>query len=73
MASLKIAVIGAGSFVFGSSLLDEALRVHRLGDVALALVDAAVCLDATVLDEDAGIRAIDACLAAHHDILPAHE
>lgn len=37
-----------------------------------ALAHAAVELDPTILDKSAGIAAIDACLAAHADILPAY-
>ncbi len=39
MARLKIAVIGVGSFVFGPSILYQAIVEHRLRDVELALVD----------------------------------
>ncbi len=39
MARLKIAVIGAGSFVFGPSMLQQAILEHRLHDIELALVD----------------------------------
>ena len=39
MARLKIAVIGAGSFVFGPSMLQQVILEHRLQDVELALVD----------------------------------
>ena len=37
-----------------------------------SLVHEAVRLDPTILDKPAGIRAIDACLAAHADMLPAY-
>jgi alpha-galactosidase/6-phospho-beta-glucosidase family protein len=37
-----------------------------------SLVHEAVSLDPTILDRDCGIQAIDACLAAHADILPAY-
>ncbi len=39
MAQVKIAAIGAGSFVFGPSVLQQALREHRLNDIELALMD----------------------------------
>jgi hypothetical protein len=31
-----------------------------------------VCLDPTVLDKEAGLRAIDRCLAVHADLLPTY-
>jgi alpha-galactosidase len=37
-----------------------------------ALVHEAVLLDPTILDKTAGIQAIDACLNAHADMLPAY-
>ena len=39
MARLKIAVIGAGSFVFGPSIVLQTIVEHRLQNVELALVD----------------------------------
>ena len=39
MARLKIAVIGAGSFVFGPSMVQQVIVEHRLHNVELALVD----------------------------------
>lgn len=39
MARLKIAVVGVGSFVFGPSILHQAIVEHRLQHVELALVD----------------------------------
>jgi alpha-galactosidase len=39
MPTLKIAVLGAGSFVFGPSVLKGILIEQRLDDIALALVD----------------------------------
>jgi alpha-galactosidase len=48
---LKIAVIGVGSFVFGPSILSQALREHRLDGIALALVD----VDPEVLAGMAGV------------------
>lgn len=46
MARLKIAVIGVGSFVFGPSILYQAIIEHRLQDVELALVD----IDAEIVE-----------------------
>lgn len=37
-----------------------------------SLVHQAVILDPTVLDKDKGLEAIDACLEAHRDVLPAY-
>lgn len=51
MAMVKIAVIGAGSFVFGPSVLSQALLEHRLDDIELALVD----LDRDALEGMAGL------------------
>src|SRR5688572_20592166 len=39
MPHLKIAVLGAGSYVFGPSVLKDAILEHRLDDVEIALVD----------------------------------
>ena len=39
MAGCKVAVIGAGSYVFGPSVLDQAILQHALPDLHLALVD----------------------------------
>lgn len=39
MANLKIAVIGAGSFVFGPAVLQEVFLDHKLAGVELALMD----------------------------------
>ena len=46
MSEFKIAIVGAGSFVFGPSVLAGALLEHRLGEAELALVD----VDRDVLD-----------------------
>lgn len=51
MNNVKIAVIGAGSFVFGPSVLSQALLEHRLNDIELALVD----LDPDALEGMAGL------------------
>ncbi|MGE5609589.1 MAG: hypothetical protein ACM359_10075 [Bacillota bacterium] len=39
MSQVKVAVLGAGSFVFGPSLLKDAIVEHRLEDLELAMVD----------------------------------
>ena len=39
MSQVKVAVLGAGSFVFGPSLLKDAIIERRLGGIELALVD----------------------------------
>jgi alpha-galactosidase len=39
MSQVKVAVLGAGSFVFGPSLLKDAIAEHRLDDLELAMVD----------------------------------
>lgn len=39
MSEIKMAVVGAGSFVFGSSLLAEALETLRLDNLAFELID----------------------------------
>ncbi len=51
MVRLKIAVIGVGSFVFGPSMLQQAILEHRLHDVELALVD----VDAEMVELMAGV------------------
>lgn len=51
MARVKIAVIGAGSFVFGPSVLSQAFQEHRLDDVEFALMD----VDAESVEAMAGV------------------
>jgi len=51
MAQFKIVVIGAGSFVFGPSLLQQAILEHRLNDIDMVLVD----IDAEMLNLMAGV------------------
>lgn len=51
MAELKIALVGAGSFVFGPSMLAQAILEHRLSGIELALVD----VDAEMLGLMAGV------------------
>jgi alpha-galactosidase/6-phospho-beta-glucosidase family protein len=90
VSELKIAVIGAGSYVFGPSVLAGAILGRRPEGAELALVDVdrqvldlmagvgrrmvheAVELDPTIVDKSAGIRSIEACLAAHADVLPVY-
>ena len=67
MGHVKIAIVGAGSYTFGPSMLTQLYMQPRLNDVHQA-----VELDPTVLDKPAGIRAIDECLAVHADVLPAY-
>lgn len=50
---------------------DTLVRAARLR--SRALVHAAVDLDPTIIDKAAGQRAIDACMAAHADVLPVYE
>ena len=51
MPNCKVAVVGAGSFVFGPSVLEQTLLHHRLPDLELALVDP----DREALDGMAGV------------------
>jgi hypothetical protein len=63
MTNCKVAVIGAGSYVFGPSVLNDAILTHQLPGLEL---------DPTILDKRAGCAAIDACIQAHADLLPAY-
>lgn len=51
MSKLKIVVVGAGSYVFGPSLLSQAILENDLGEAELALVD----VDNEVLEAMAGV------------------
>ena len=51
MANLKITVIGAGSYVFGPSILSQLLLDHKLSGIDLALVD----IDAEMVELMAGV------------------
>jgi alpha-galactosidase/6-phospho-beta-glucosidase family protein len=51
MSNFKIVVIGAGSYVFGPSLLSQAILENDLGEAELALVD----VDNEVLSAMAGV------------------
>jgi alpha-galactosidase len=51
MSVLKIALVGAGSFVFGPSMLNQVIREHRLRNIELALVD----VDAEIVELMAGV------------------
>lgn len=70
MAGLKIALIGAGSFVFGPSVLSQTFLEHQLSDVELALMD----VDAEVLELMAGVgrrmareRGLNSFVTTHTD------
>ncbi len=52
-------------------ITDVIVRAAR--ERSRARVHEAVQLDPTILDKPAGIRAIDACLAAHADLLPVYD
>ena len=70
MPRLKIAVIGAGSYVFGPSVLKDVLLEHRLADVELALMDPAgdlVELTAAVGQRIARDTGVNATVTAHTD------
>ena len=49
---------------------DTIVRAAR--ERSLALLHAAVELDPTILDKRAGCTAVDACVHAHADLLPAY-
>ncbi len=51
MSDLKIVMVGAGSFVFGASMLSQAIVENDLGTAELALVD----LDSEMLELMAGV------------------
>jgi len=51
MAELKVACLGAGSFVFGPSMLRQAILEHRLEGLELALMD----IDADMVNLMAGV------------------
>src|SRR5690348_2670426 len=51
VATCKTVLIGAGSFVFGPSMLSQTLLEHRLDDLHLALVD----VDGEVAELMAGV------------------
>ncbi|MBZ0293657.1 MAG: hypothetical protein K8L99_13905 [Anaerolineae bacterium] len=51
MPDLKIAVAGAGSYVFGPSILSQAILEHRLNNIELALLD----VDAEMVELMAGV------------------
>ncbi|MEL7238767.1 MAG: hypothetical protein AAGK78_07880, partial [Planctomycetota bacterium] len=62
MAKLRITAVGAGSYVFGPSLLREAIHTHRFGDdVTLVLHD----VDANFAEQ---LAAAGRHLAAHHGV-----
>ena len=51
MTHCKVAVIGAGSYVFGPSVLNDAILTHQLPGLELALVD----VDGETLERMAGV------------------
>jgi len=51
MNDAKVSVIGAGSYVFGPSVLNQAVRENRLGGIHLALMD----LDGDMVELMAGL------------------
>jgi alpha-galactosidase/6-phospho-beta-glucosidase family protein len=70
MDRTKVVLIGAGSYVFGPSVLDQAILQHRLPNLELALVD----LDAEVVELMAGVgrrmardSGLDTLVTAHTD------
>src|SRR5579871_1233293 len=70
MTSLIVAVIGAGSYVFGPSVLDQSILQHRLDGLELALMDP----DHEVLERMAGVgrrmardTGVDTRLTTHTD------
>ena len=68
MARLKIAVVGAGSFVFGPSMLYQIIMEQRMDDIELALVD----VDAEVVELMAGVGLRMAQIAETHVDISAH-
>jgi len=76
MTEVKVAVIGAGSYVFGLSALKQALLDHRLDGIELALMD----VDAEALGAMAGVgrrmakdMGLGARITAHTERGPAME
>ena len=74
MKDLKVVVIGAGSYVFGPSILIQALVEHRLTSIDLALVD----VDAEMVELMGAVgrrlateHAVDARITTHTDRLAA--
>lgn len=72
---MKIVLVGAGSFVFGPSVLHDALVEHRLDGLDLALVDPQLAVAELMaglgrrLARDAGIRATVTAHAAASEAL----
>ena len=62
---MKVALIGAGSFVFGPSILHETIVTHRLDDVELALVD----LDSEAVELMAGVGRMRFALYALYSVV----
>src|SRR5947207_11475450 len=75
-ADVKIAVLGAGSYVFGPGVLHSALLEHRLRGIELALMDPdeeAVFAMADVARRMAQRGGVDTLITAHTDRAPALE
>ncbi len=71
---MKITVIGAGSHVFGATVLRDAIQRHRLQGATLALVDPneeAVRLMTALGRRMAADLGVDCSIAAHRDRLDA--
>lgn len=66
--SVKVAVVGAGSYVFGPSVMYDAIVAHRLEGLELALVDLnreLVELMAAIGRRMAKDSGVDVCVSAH--------
>lgn len=73
-ASIKIAVLGAGSFSFGPGVLQDALLIHKLDGIELALVDpneGAIFAMADLGRRMAQKTGVDAKITAHTHRAPA--
>jgi hypothetical protein len=70
MSELKIVMIGAGILPHGERTARVTDTIVRAGLARRRrLVHEAIELDPTALDKAAGLRATDACLEAHEDVL----
>jgi alpha-galactosidase len=75
-APIKIAVLGAGSFSFGPGVLQDALLIHKLDGIELALVytnDGAIYAMADVGRRIAQKSGVEAKITAHTQRAPALE
>ncbi len=69
-SSIKVAVIGAGSYVFGPSILHDAIVGHRMEGAEIALIDLnrdAVDLMAAIGKRMAKETGVDITISAHTD------